>query len=130
MNAEAHGWLRYAEESRQAAELCLESALLNPCLQNAQQAVEKALKALCLAAGSPLKKTHSISELRGDLLGQGVDVGLAEEDAELLDSIYLPSKYPLGSALPNFEPDRAMARRCLSIADRILAEANRMMKSK
>jgi len=27
----------------------------------------------------------------------------------LLDSVYLPSKYPLGSVLPHFDPDAEIA---------------------
>jgi HEPN domain-containing protein len=68
MSAEGRRWQAYAQENRRAATVCLKSDLFNPCLQNAQQAVEKTLKALHLAHGLPLKKTHSIGELRGDLL--------------------------------------------------------------
>jgi len=111
------------------ATMCLEGNLFNPCLQNAQQAVEKALKALHLASGLSLKKTHSIGELRGDLLRAKVDPGLPEEAAELLDTIYLPSKYPLGSVLPNFEPDVEMARRCLAIANHVVSVATKRFAS-
>jgi len=120
MNDEAAAWLRYAEENRQTAELCLGNGLFNPTIQNAQQAVEKALKSLCLHAGLPIRKTHSISGLRRDLLQVGVDCGLDDEACDLLDAVYLPSKYPLGSALPSFEPDEKVARHCLSIAGQIL----------
>ena len=60
MFAEAREWLAYARENRQVAALSRDSGLFNPSLQNAQQAVEKALKAMGLASGMPLKKTHSI----------------------------------------------------------------------
>jgi HEPN domain-containing protein len=123
MPAESRRWLAYAQENRHVAALSLESGLFNPCLQNAQQATEKALKALCLASGLPLKKTHSIAELRGDLLQAQADPGLSADDADLLDTIYLPSKCPLGSVLPHFEPDAETARRCLTVAGRVLAEA-------
>lgn len=123
MSAEASRWLAYAEENRRVGALCLDSGLFNPSLQNAQQAVEKALKAMCLACGLPLKKTHSIGELRRDLLQSALDPGLTEDESDLLDTIYLPSKYPLGSVLPAFDPDAQMARHCLAIADRVLAAA-------
>jgi len=126
MSGEARRWLQYAWENRQIAQISLERGLFNPCLQNAQQAVEKALKALWIAEGLPLKKTHSIQELKVDLRHRGIDVGLEDDDCELPDSVYLPSKYPLGSALPDFEPDEAIARLCLSIADRVLAKVERM----
>lgn len=126
MSGEARRWLQYAWENRQIAQISLERGFFNPCLQNAQQAVEKALKALWIAEGLPLKKTHSIQELTGDLRHRGIDVELEDDDCELLDSVYLPSKYPLGSALPDFEPDEAIARLCLAIADRVLAKVERM----
>ena len=103
--------------------LSRESGLFNPSLQHAQQAVEKALKAMGLVRGLPLKKTQSIGELRRGLLDIGFDPGLTEDEADLLDAIYLPSKYPLGSVLPAFEPDAQTAEHCLAIVDRVLAAA-------
>jgi HEPN domain-containing protein len=84
MSAEASRWLVYAVENRQVAALSRESGLYNPSLQNAQQAVEKALKAIGLLRGVPLKKTHSIGELRRGLLDIGLDPGLTEDEADLL----------------------------------------------
>ena len=127
MSAEASRWLVYAVENRQVAALSRESGLYNPSLQNAQQAVEKALKAIGLLRGVPLKKTHSIGELRRGLLDIGLDPGLTEDEADLLDSIYLPSKYPLGSVLPAFEPDAQISQHCLAIAGRVLAAAASMI---
>jgi HEPN domain-containing protein len=121
--------LVYAQENLRAAAVCLEGNLFNPCLQNAQQAVEKALKALHLVSGLPLKKTHSIGELRRELLRVNADPGLSEDDAELLDTVYLPSKYPLGSVLPNFEPDAEMARHCLTIAHHVVSVTRKRFAS-
>lgn len=123
MSAEARQWLAYARENRQVAALSRDSGLFNPSLQNAQQAVEKALKAVGLASGIPLKRTHSIGELRRGLLDMGIDPGLTEDEADLLDTIYLPSKYPLGSVLPAFEPDAQTTQHCLAIVDRVLTAA-------
>ena len=127
MSDEARQWLVYAEENRQVARLCQESGLFNPSLHNAQQAVEKALKAMGLAAGVPLKKTHSIGELRHGLVNLGLDPALTEDESDLLDTIYLPSKYPLGSVLPSFTPDARTAQHCLGIADRVLAAAAKLL---
>ena len=41
-----------------------------------------------------------------------------DDECDLLDSVYLPSKYPLGSVLPRFDPDEEAARQCLAIAER------------
>ena len=107
-------------ENLRVAQICLESALYNPTVQNAQQAAEKALKAFCLLKGLSLTKTHSIHALRKQALKIGFDCGLTDEECDLLDSVYLPSKYPVGTAVPEFEPDEALAARCLAIAERLL----------
>ncbi|HNT33908.1 MAG TPA: HEPN domain-containing protein [bacterium] len=120
MNAEAVQWLHYAVENLRTAELCLENELYNPCIQNAQQSIEKALKALCLSVPIALRKTHSIEGLRNDLRGAGIECNLTDEECFLLDSVYLPSKYPLGSVLPDFLPDRDTAEQCLLIARKAL----------
>ncbi len=125
MNDEAAGWLKYAEENRLTAELCLHNGLYNPAVQNAQQAVEKALKFLSIQMGIPVRKTHNIVRLNKDLLAKGVDCGLDDHACDLLDAVYLPSKYPLGSALPDFEPDSDIARLCLTIANQVLLFTSR-----
>jgi hypothetical protein len=45
------------------------------------------------------------------------------DECDLLDSIYLPSKYPLGSALPNFVPGTELCERCVSIVRRVCDSA-------
>ncbi len=119
MKDETKRWLEYASENLQSAHVLLNSGLFNPCLQNAQQAVEKMLKAVLVEFSIKFKKTHSISELAGMLAKNRVDVKLSEEESELLDSIYLPSKYPLGSVLPDFEPDKQTCKRCISITESV-----------
>jgi HEPN domain-containing protein len=118
------------ERTRQVAALSRDSGLFNPSLQNSQQAVEKALKAMGLAGGMPLKKTHSIGELRRAPLEIRLDPGLTEDESDLLDTIYLPSKYPLGSVLPTFEPDAQIAQRCLAIIDRFITAAASVIPAK
>ena len=119
MKDETSKWLRYAEENLQSARLLLEHSLLNPCLQNAQQAVEKLLKALLIESSIPLQRIHSINMLMGILAERGIATNLTEAECDLLDAIYVPSKYPLGSALPDFEPDVAICHQCLEIAERV-----------
>ncbi|MBX2818690.1 MAG: HEPN domain-containing protein [Rhodothermaceae bacterium] len=66
-----------------------------------------------------LIKTHSISELNNILYQDGLEVGLVDEDCDFLDSIYIPSKYPLGNALPHFVPNEEICEKGLRIAERI-----------
>ena len=79
------------------------------------------MKALIVESSLKLKRTHSINELRNTLVAGGIDIDMTEDECDLLDSIYLPSKYPLGGVLPDFEPDLEICMRCIAIADRINA---------
>lgn len=119
MKDETKKWLEYADENLRSARLLLDSELFNPCLQNVQQAVEKMLKALLVESAKKIKKTHSINELVSILAENGLNVDITEDECDLLDSIYLPSKYPLGGILPDFEPDVQTCRQCIAVADRI-----------
>jgi HEPN domain-containing protein len=123
MSDEASVWLQYARENLQVAQMTLESGLLNPCLQNAQQAVEKALKAVLACRNMPLKRTHSIRDLNRDLLRDGWQTNLTEDDCELLDSIYVISKYPLDSVLPHSPPDLGICQRCVGLANQTIIVA-------
>lgn len=119
MKDETKKWLDYADENLRSARLLLDSELFNPCLQNVQQAVEKMLKALLVESTKKIKKTHSINELVNILNKHGLNVDMTEDDCDLLDSIYLPSKYLLGSILPDFEPDLQTCRKCVALAERV-----------
>jgi len=129
MKDEAKVWLSYAEENMQAAQLLLERKLYNPCLQNMQQSIEKALKALLLEKAHSYRKTHSITELVHLLADQLIIISLSEDDCDLLDSIYLPSKYPLGGVLPDFEPDTDLCLRCIMLAEEVLSQVQRGIDS-
>ncbi len=113
MNDETRTWLAYAHENLASAKVLLDSELYNPCLQNIQQAVEKMLKGVLIARQEKLRKTHSIAELMV-ALGESRNLVTLTED-----EIDLPSKYPLGTVLPDFEPDRTLCQNCIDIAERV-----------
>ena len=123
MSDEARIWVQYAEENLATSRLALEHDYLNASLQNAQQASEKAMKALVLQYGLEFRKTHSITELRALLATGGVLLTVQDDDCDLLDSIYMPSKYPAVSVLPDSAPDKKTCNRCLVIAENIVSEA-------
>lgn len=122
MKKDTESWLRYADENLKSAEILMGSGLFNPSLQNAQQAVEKYLKAVLIEKAAGLTKTHSIRELTVLIEGLGVHHSLTDDDIDLLDSIYLPSKYPAFSVLPRFVPDESVCRQCLDIAETIRSD--------
>jgi HEPN domain-containing protein len=119
MRKDTEMWLRYADDNLKSTKVLLDSELYNPCLQNAQQAVEKYLKAVLIEKAAGLLKTHSIRELSDLLEGHGVVISITDDEIDLLDSIYLPTKYPAFSVLPFFVPDHAICKQCLDIAERV-----------
>ena len=116
LKGETKIWLRYSKENFDSANVLLKNNLFNPCLQNVQQAVEKALKALLIEKGECLKKTHDILELKKKLEMLNIQVDISDENCDFLNSIYLPSKYPLGSVIPDFNPDEGICIEAITIA--------------
>ena len=129
MKDETIEWLNYAEENLKAARLLLEQSLYNSCRQNMQQSIEKVLKALLLEKAHSYRKTHSITELVHLLADQRIIISLSEEDCDLLDSIYLPSKYPVDGVLPDFEPDAALCLRCVMLAEDVVHQVQKVVGS-
>lgn len=119
MKDDTRAWLNYAGENLDSAKILLKSDLYNACLQNIQQSVEKLIKSLFVEMAFKLIKTHSISKLNQFLKENGVAVDISEDECDLLDTIYLPSKYPIGSVIPDYQPDAAVCRQCLEIANRV-----------
>jgi len=127
MRDETRKWVEYANENLYSAKILLESKLFNPCLQNVQQAIEKILKAMLVESDVKFLKTHSITELVGLLAKAGVSISITPDSCELLDSIYLPSKYPFGGVLPDFEPDEDTCRGCIAIVEQVFESVEKNM---
>lgn len=125
MKDETRVWLSYANENLAAAKILLEQDLYNPCLQNVQQSIEKSLKAILLEKVHSQRKTHSITELIRILHEHQINLSLTEDECDLLDAIYLPSKYPLAGVLPDFEPDVSLCRQCVILAVRVAEQVRK-----
>jgi HEPN domain-containing protein len=119
MKDETLTWISYADENLDVAELALEHGHLNSSLQNAQQAIEKYLKAVIVERDLKFLRTHSTRELIGRLAEQGITVNISDDEMDLIDTIYLPSKYPIYSALPDAMPDQSICKDALDIAERV-----------
>jgi len=119
MKDETRLWLNYAEENYKSAQILMKSHLYNPTLQNIQQSIEKNLKAIFIEYGIKQKKTHNISILVEILKEYNKFIDIDDDEIDLIDSIYLSSKYPIGSALPDFYPDIDICKKCLNIAYRV-----------
>jgi len=130
MKDETNSWLDYAAENLESARMLLDGSLLNSCLQNVQQCVEKLLKSLLAEFSYRLIRTHSTAKLRQVLAEQSILIDISEDDCDLLDTIYLPSKYPIGSVIPDYQPDAEICRQCIAIAERVEESVKKILAEK
>jgi len=119
MKDETSRWLLYAKENLESAKLLNEYHLYNPSLQNMQQCIEKSLKAILIENNYKLKKTHSITELKNIINSIECEIEISDDDCEFFDSIYLPSKYPVLSVIPDFMPDHEICNYAINIGTEI-----------
>jgi HEPN domain-containing protein len=126
MKDETLVWINYSKENLDSSKILLESDLYNPCLQNVQQSVEKSLKAVIIERSFPFKKTHSILELKNIINDMVLNSILPDDDCDFLDSVYLPSKYPLMSVLPDYLPDTEICRKAIIIAESVYIYVNKL----
>jgi HEPN domain-containing protein len=97
----------------------------------AQQAAEKALKAVHYLKGERLVFGHSVLELLNRLLPEHQELDVLHEPARLLDRYYIPTRYPNG--LPGGSPFESFQRSdlesALDMAERVVAEAVRIVRT-
>ncbi len=92
-------WLRYAHSDLELARIVRpDEVLFEGLCFHAQQAAEKALKAVLIAKDVPPPKTHNIRTLL-DLLPQEIIVPQEIEDTASLSDYAVTSRYP-----GDFEP--------------------------
>lgn len=114
MPPDAQKWLDFAREDLHMAKLAMRDSLFNQVCFHAQQAAEKILKSLIIAAGVLPPKTHKL----GDLLGL-LPVALPDDlrlRLLLLDRYYIPTRYPdaVPGSLATGMPNQADAEEALS----------------
>jgi HEPN domain-containing protein len=127
MNDETRLWLSYADENLEVADLALAHGHFNACLQNAQQALEMLLKAVIIEKSLEFRRTHSIRGLVQVLATEQIDPELSDDDIDLMDTIYLPSKYPVLSALPDAMPTSEICRTVMDIVRNTRASVSRIL---
>lgn len=95
MPAEPSEWLKFAEDDLAAARRLIGDPTLPPRLAcfHAQQAAEKALKAVLVAAGTPIPRTHDLLALTL-LIPHQLRIDLESADLSLLDPWAVDARYP------------------------------------
>ena len=108
MKSETKIWLDYAEENLKSSKILLDNKLYNPSLQNAQQSVEKALKAIFIEYEINLKRTHDILELKYLLQRKDIIVNISDDECDLLNAIYYIYRQSILWAIPQMRSIQMM----------------------
>jgi HEPN domain-containing protein len=121
-NREAGRWLRQAEYDLRSARHSSEGDFHAAACFQAQQAVEKALKAYLYAQGERLVLGHSVAELCARCARVDERFSALARDVAVLDRFYIPTRYPNG--LPGGIPAEAYlaedSHRALSLAEQAI----------
>ena len=72
----------------------MKGVLLEDLCFNAQQAAEKALKAVCLSRGMGIPKTHSLIQLMDILEAGDIEIPENIREADILTQYAVQSRYP------------------------------------
>lgn len=120
MSSKASRWIAVAEENLAIARYAASQQYRSTAVQLAQQAAEKAIKAICITRGVPYKKIHSLKTLSQSLQVAGIELDITEDECDLIDSLYLPSKYPEGDDLWDNLASGHTVSSCIDVAQRLL----------
>ena len=121
---EAERFMRLARRDEAAFLALLASATVDFAVAcfHAQQAVEKALKAVMFLHGVEFRRTHDLEELSGTLADAGVSIPLEEDELRRLTPYAVEFRYD-DEPMPLVSPEQSIAytSRVLAWADKILA---------
>ncbi len=119
---EGKRWLEQARRDLNAARTILERGLWWITCFQAQQAAEKAVKAVLYASGERLVLGHSVAELLKDAAGVDAVFAGYVGDGSLLDRFYIPTRYPNGlpGGIPADAYSEADARQAVEKAEGIV----------
>ena len=121
---EAERFMRLARRDEAAFRALLASATVDFAVAcfHAQQAVEKALKAVMFLHGLEFRRTHDLEELSGTLTDAGVNIPLEGEELRRLTPYAVEFRYD-DEPMPLVSPEQAISytSRVLAWADKILA---------
>ncbi|HHV54135.1 MAG TPA: HEPN domain-containing protein [Firmicutes bacterium] len=102
---EAARWLKTAVADLKAARWNAQGEFFNLACFTAQQAAEKALKALLLSTGERDVRGHSVLSLLERAVTLRPELSALRADCRVLDRYYIPTRYP--DALPEGSPVEA-----------------------
>jgi HEPN domain-containing protein len=129
MSAEAARWLQAAREELAVARHTADGGFHAPACFHAQQAAEKAVKALHYARGARAVLGRSVRQLVTRLEPREPSLDRLEDAARELDLLYIPSRYPNGldSGTPGEAFGEQQSRRAIEGASSIVGAVERLL---
>ena len=116
---EALKWLQFCEEDIRMAELAMREGIYNQVCFHSQQCIEKSLKAILVAEGIDVPRTHKVVDLIAEVNRvTGEDLFKRFKGIEIVDQYYIPTRYPdavLG-ILPEGVPGKDEATEAIEFA--------------
>ena len=125
-------WMRHAESDLAYACANPKGVLPEHRCFHAQQAAEKALKAVFVAHGMDVRITHFINVLLNDLKVEGVEIPPEVESVRDLTVYATETRYPSVEEIPESRPEEAIqkARAALKWAKKEIAQAQKQKHRK
>lgn len=115
-------WVRKAEEDLAVAHLAVGNALWSPACFHAQQASEKALKAVYEAAALPVPRIHDL-----DALLQGLEDKASLDVTPVREAALVLTSYGVDARYPGFEADATEASEAVRLAETMMAWSAKQM---
>jgi HEPN domain-containing protein len=121
INSDLEKWLKFCDEDLRAADATLKDNVFSAVCFHAQQAVEKAIKAVLLAKSGKVPRDHSVLRL-AEMSDDKELFGLHKEELEFLDMFYVPTRYPdaLPGSLPEGLPNKEDAEKAVVSAKKVV----------
>ncbi|MCE2540180.1 MAG: HEPN domain-containing protein [Acidobacteria bacterium] len=126
---EARRWLQAAEDDLRFARFAADGEFFAQACFFAQQAAEKAVKAVHYAGGARAILGHSVRGLIERLGKRAPEIAALLDDARQLDLYYVPTRYPNGleEGTPAEAFSRTQAGRALESAAAIVTAAGKQV---
>ena len=123
-------WLDLAHRDLEASRLLVDREYVsNVVLFHAQQCVEKCLKALLEENDVLVPHIHSVVKLNSLVMEEaGISINLGEDELDLVDAVYIDTRYPSGlGLLSSGFPTKEDAREILVIAEKIYKKTSKRL---
>lgn len=132
MKKTTRAWVDFAHRDLEAARLLADNEYVsNAVLFHSQQCVEKCLKALLEQNRVPVPHIHSVVKLYSVLKKEAeISLSLKDDELDLVDAVYIDTRYPSGLGLLPFGfPTREDARELLEIAEKVFKETSQTLNN-